>query len=63
MVIESVYYLNFIQQVWLDVANTANFRSSVRLQFSVGRIHRQLGKGNYGEGVEALAPIYIAAVM
>ncbi|KAH0546878.1 Histone H2A [Cotesia glomerata] len=33
------------------------------LQFSVGRIHRMLRKGNYAERVGADAPVYLAAVM
>jgi len=33
------------------------------LQFPVGRIHRLLRKGNYGERVGAGAPVYLAAVL
>ena len=33
------------------------------LQFPVGRVHRFLKKGNYGERVGAGAPVYLAAVM
>lgn len=33
------------------------------LQFPVGRIHRLLRKGNYGERVGSGAPVYLAAVM
>ena len=31
--------------------------------FPVGRIHRLLRKGNYGERVGAGAPVYMAAVL
>ncbi|KAG5676970.1 hypothetical protein PVAND_006762 [Polypedilum vanderplanki] len=42
----------------------AKSRSSrAGLQFPVGRIHRLLRKGNYGERVGAGAPVYLAAVM
>ena len=37
--------------------------SRAGLQFPVGRIHRFLRKGNYGERVGAGAPVYLAAVM
>jgi len=37
--------------------------SRAGLQFPVGRIHRHLRKGNYGERVGAGAPVYLAAVM
>ncbi|CAH8436757.1 unnamed protein product [Heterobilharzia americana] len=33
------------------------------LQFPVGRVHRMLRVGNYGERVGAGAPVYMAAVM
>merc|ERR1711973_832860 len=33
------------------------------LQFPVGRVHRMLRKGNYGERVGAGAPVYLAAVL
>ena len=42
----------------------AKSRSSrAGLQFPVGRIHRLLRKGNYGERIGAGAPVYLAAVM
>ena len=42
----------------------AKSRSSrAGLQFPVGRIHRLLRKGNYGERVGAGAPVYLAAVL
>merc|ERR1712217_303824 len=42
----------------------AKSRSSrAGLQFPVGRIHRLLRKGNYGQRVGAGAPVYMAAVM
>merc|ERR1712083_1099977 len=37
--------------------------SRAGLQFPVGRIHRLLRKGNYGQRVGAGAPVYMAAVM
>lgn len=37
--------------------------SRAGLQFPVGRIHRHLRKGNYGERIGAGAPVYLAAVM
>ena len=37
--------------------------SRAGLQFPVGRIHRFLRKGNYGERVGAGAPVYMAAVL
>ena len=37
--------------------------SRAGLQFPVGRIHRLLRKGNYGQRVGAGAPVYLAAVM
>lgn len=37
--------------------------SRAGLQFPVGRIHRLLKKGNYGERVGAGAPVYMAAVL
>ena len=37
--------------------------SRAGLQFPVGRIHRLLRKGNYGERIGAGAPVYLAAVM
>ena len=37
--------------------------SRAGLQFPVGRIHRHLRKGNYGQRVGAGAPVYMAAVM
>ena len=37
--------------------------SRAGLQFPVGRIHRLLRKGNYGERVGAGAPVYMAAVL
>ena len=37
--------------------------SRAGLQFPVGRIHRLLRKGNYGERVGAGAPVYLAAVL
>ncbi|XP_061758582.1 histone H2A, sperm-like isoform X2 [Nerophis ophidion] len=33
------------------------------LQFPVGRVHRLLRKGNYGERIGAGAPVYLAAVL
>ncbi|KAL5970098.1 Histone H2A [Taenia solium] len=33
------------------------------LQFSVGRVHRLLRRGNYAERVGAGAPVYLAAVL
>ena len=33
------------------------------LQFPVGRIHRQLRKGNYSKRIGSGAPVYLAAVM
>uniref|UniRef100_UPI00398E8B99 histone H2A type 2-A-like n=1 Tax=Pristiophorus japonicus TaxID=55135 RepID=UPI00398E8B99 len=42
----------------------AKSRSSrVGLQFTVGRVHRLLQKGNYAERVGAGAPVYMAAVL
>ncbi|KAK2867574.1 hypothetical protein Q8A67_025691 [Cirrhinus molitorella] len=42
----------------------AKTRSSrAGLQFPVGRVHRLLRKGNYGERVGAGAPVYLAAVL
>ena len=42
----------------------AKTRSSrAGLQFPVGRVHRLLRKGNYGERIGAGAPVYLAAVM
>ncbi|KAL1929090.1 hypothetical protein VTP01DRAFT_2149 [Rhizomucor pusillus] len=42
----------------------ARTRSSrAGLQFPVGRIHRLLRRGNYGERVGAAAPVYLAAVL
>ena len=42
----------------------AKTRSSrAGLQFPVGRIHRFLRKGNYGDRVGAGAPVYLAAVL
>ena len=45
--------------------DTKSKRRSSRagLQFPVGRIHRLLRKGNYGERVGAGAPVYLAAVL
>ena len=37
--------------------------SRAGLQFPVGRIHRLLRKGNYGERIGAGAPVYLAAVL
>ena len=37
--------------------------SRAGLQFPVGRVHRLLRKGNYGERIGAGAPVYMAAVM
>ena len=37
--------------------------SRAGLQFPVCRIHRLLRKGNYGERVDAGAPVYLAAVL
>ncbi|XP_032872526.1 histone H2A-like [Amblyraja radiata] len=37
--------------------------SRAGLQFPVGRVHRLLRKGNYGERVGAGAPVYLAAVL
>ena len=37
--------------------------SRAGLQFPVGRVHRLLRKGNYGERVGCGAPVYMAAVM
>jgi histone H2A len=37
--------------------------SRAGLQFPVGRVHRLLRKGNYGQRVGAGAPVYLAAVM
>nr|XP_033465095.1 histone H2A-beta, sperm-like [Epinephelus lanceolatus] len=37
--------------------------SHAGLQFPVGRVHRQLRKGNYVERVSAGAPVYLAAVL
>ncbi|XP_076274843.1 histone H2A-like [Rhynchophorus ferrugineus] len=44
-------------------SNRAGLQFPVRLQFSVGRIHRLLRKGNYPEREGAGAPVYLAAVM
>uniref|UniRef100_UPI00398EBFC2 histone H2A.J-like n=1 Tax=Pristiophorus japonicus TaxID=55135 RepID=UPI00398EBFC2 len=42
----------------------AKSRSSrARLQFSVGRVHRLLRKGNFAERVGGGAPVYLAAVL
>nr|P04736.2 RecName: Full=Late histone H2A.2.1 [Psammechinus miliaris]AAA30016.1 histone H2A-2.1 [Psammechinus miliaris] len=42
----------------------AKSRSSrAGLQFPVGRVHRFLKKGNYGNRVGAGAPVYLAAVL
>lgn len=42
----------------------AKSRSSrAGLQFPVGRVHRLLRKGNYGDRVGAGAPVYLAAVL
>ena len=46
------------------VKGKAKSRSSrAGLQFPVGRIHRMLRKGNYGERIGAGAPVYLAAVL
>ncbi|XP_055355661.1 histone H2A [Paramacrobiotus metropolitanus] len=46
------------------VKSKAKSRSSrAGLQFPVGRIHRMLRKGNYGERIGAGAPVYLAAVL
>merc|ERR1719219_8072 len=46
------------------VKNKSKSRSSrAGLQFPVGRIHRLLRKGNYGQRVGAGAPVYMAALM
>ena len=46
------------------VGGKSKSRSSrAGLQFPVGRVHRFLKKGNYGERVGAGAPVYLAAVM
>lgn len=46
------------------VRTKARFRSTrAGLQFPVGRIHRLLRKGNYGERIGSGAPVYLAAVM
>merc|ERR1711924_230502 len=37
--------------------------SRAGLQFPVGRIHRHLKLGNYGQRVGAGAPVYLAAVL
>ena len=37
--------------------------SRAGLQFPVGRVHRLLKKGNYGDRVGAGAPVYLAAVL
>jgi len=37
--------------------------SRAGLQYPVGRIHRLLRKGNYGERVGSGAPVYLAAVL
>jgi len=37
--------------------------SRAGLQFPVGRVHRLLRKGNYGERVGGGAPVYLAAVL
>lgn len=37
--------------------------SRAGLQFPVGRIHRLLRKGNYGDRIGAGAPVYLAAVL
>uniref|UniRef100_UPI00358F44BB histone H2A-like n=1 Tax=Myxine glutinosa TaxID=7769 RepID=UPI00358F44BB len=37
--------------------------SHAGLQFPVGRIHRLLRKGNYGDRIGAGAPVYLAAVL
>ena len=45
-------------------AGKSKSRSSrAGLQFPVGRIHRKLRKGNYGNRVGAGAPVYLAAVL
>lgn len=35
----------------------------LQVQFSVGRIHRLLKRGNYAQRVGAGAPVYLAAVL
>ncbi|KRZ77676.1 Histone H2A [Trichinella papuae] len=46
------------------VKGKAKTRSSrAGLQFPVGRVHRLLKKGNYGERIGAGASVYLAAVM
>ena len=37
--------------------------SRAGLQFPVGRVHRLLRRGNYGERVGGGAPVYLAAVI
>merc|ERR1712204_41579 len=44
-------------------AKSKSRSSRAGLQFPVGRIHRLLRKGNYGQRVGAGAPVYLAAVM
>ncbi|KAI2645617.1 Histone H2B [Labeo rohita] len=44
-------------------AKTKTRSSRAGLQFPVGRVHRLLRKGNYGERVGAGAPVYLAAVL
>ena len=48
----------------MSIQAKAKSRSSrAGLQFPVGRVHRLLRKGNYGERVGAGAPVYLSAVM
>ena len=42
-------------------SKTRSFRAG--LQFPVGRVHRYLKKGNYGERIGSGAPVYLAAVL
>ncbi|XP_029957413.1 histone H2A-like [Salarias fasciatus] len=44
-------------------AKSKSRSSRAGLQFPVGRVHRLLRKGNYGERVGAGAPVYLAAVL
>ena len=37
--------------------------SRAGLQFPLGRVHRFLKRGNYGDWIGAGAPVYLAAVM
>ncbi|XP_008958056.1 histone H2A type 1-H-like [Pan paniscus] len=44
-------------------AKAKTHSSRAGLQFSVGRVHRLLRKGNYAKPVRAGAPVYLEAVL